>query len=154
MDELNSNKEQLIRNIIESVYKEMGDNADPETVKEVVRKTIQEIEDNQVSPAGPVENAVNGIPMSSNRIIITAFGQNRPGMVAAITEVLARNRCNIEDISQKILQDIFALILIVDIKDCPISLRELKDELGNVGNKMGIRILVQHEDVFNFMHRI
>ncbi|MCP4725236.1 MAG: ACT domain-containing protein [bacterium] len=92
--------------------------------------------------------------MGSSRIIITAFGQNRTGVVAMVSDCLARNNCNILDISQKILQEFFALILIVDIKDCPVSFSDLKTQLGQVGNNLGIRILAQHEDVFKYQHRV
>ena len=148
--------EELVRKIIESVYAELGENADTEKVKKVVRKTLDEIENshrNAPSPT-PESGSAPSIAMNSSRVIVTAFGINQPGMVAAISGVLAQNRCNIVDISQKILQDYFTLILIVDIKDCPISLRELKDQFGNIGNKLGIKVLTQHEDVFNYMHRL
>ena len=146
--------EELIKSIIESVYRELGDNADPEQVRRIVRKTLDEIENNRVIHAGPDENSIPSVPMSSNRIIVTAFGKNKPGVVAAISERLAQTQCNIEDISQKILQEFFAMILIVDIRDCTLSLRQLKDELGEIGNRLGIRVLAQHEDVFNYMHRL
>ncbi len=153
MAEPDNKNDSLIRKIVETVYREMGDNADPETVKKIVLKTIEEI-DNKNDNHETAYSTPPKVTLSTSRIIITAFGQNRPGMVAAISDTLAKNRCNIEDISQKILQDIFALVLIVDIKDCPISLRELKDALGEIGNSLGIRIMTQHEDVFNYMHRL
>jgi len=154
MSEIDFQDQELVRKIIASVFKELGDDADPGTVKKVVRAALDEINAGSSAAPEPGGNESPAIQMSSSRIIVTAFGKNRPGVVAAVTGVLAKHRCNIEDISQKILQDYFALILIVDISDCPVSLRELKDELGSVGNRVGARVLAQHEDVFKNMHRI
>lgn len=155
MSEIDPGDEQLLRKVIKSVYDRLGSDADQEKVKSTVQAVLREINNNNINRTVDInDNNSPQITMSSNRIIVTAFGRNRLGIVAAVTEVLARNNCNIEDISQKILQEFFALILIVDIKECPVSLRELKDALADIGNKVGTRVLVQHEDVFKYMHRV
>lgn len=154
MSEISSQEQDLVKRIIKSVYEQLGQDAAPDLVKKIVSASINEITNTQAIN-DPVPNNENiAIPMGSTRIIITTFGQNRPGIVAMVSECLARNNCNILDISQKILQEFFALIMIVDIRDCPINFSELKTQLGQVGNDLGIRVLAQHEDVFKYQHRV
>ena len=91
---------------------------------------------------------------SRSRIIIASFGLNRPGIVAAISAVLAENVCSIEDMSQRIMQEFYTLIMIVDIAACKADLESLTEKLKAVEEKLGVTILVQHEDVFRYMHRV
>ena len=88
------------------------------------------------------------------RIILASFGLNSPGIVAAITAVLAENNCSIEDMSQRIMQEFYTLIMIVDIAGCKTDLAELSEKLKRVEQRLGVTILVQHEDVFRYMHRV
>jgi ACT domain-containing protein len=88
------------------------------------------------------------------RIIIAAFGQNRPGVVAALTSVLAENKGNIEDISQKIMQEFFSMIMIVDISACPLDFQSLTDKIKATEAQLGYKVYVMHEDIFRYMHRI
>lgn len=89
-----------------------------------------------------------------NRIIVASFGFNRPGIVATISNVLAENSCSIEDMSQRIMQEFFTLIMIVDIGTCKCNFAELSEKLKASEKKLGVTILAQHEDVFRFMHRV
>lgn len=89
-----------------------------------------------------------------NRIIVATFGRNRPGIAAALTTVLAENNCDIADITQKILQEFFSMIMIVDISGCPIDFAALREKLGEIERRLGVTIVAQHEDVFRAMHRI
>ncbi len=47
-----------------------------------------------------------------NRFIMTAFGKDRPGIVAEVTKVLYENGCNLEDTTMSMLADEFALNLL------------------------------------------
>jgi ACT domain-containing protein len=86
--------------------------------------------------------------------IITVMGKDRPGLVAGISRVLAEHGVNIEDISQTILQDMFSMILIVDISACRTSFESLQEALSQEGNVLGMKVLMQHKKIFDFMHRI
>lgn len=86
--------------------------------------------------------------------VITVMGSDRIGIVAGVTKALADQSVNIIDISQTILQGIFAMILLVDISQSRHNLVELNEALAAVGNDLGVRIVVQHEDIFRYMHRI
>jgi len=88
-------------------------------------------------------------------VVITVLGKDRVGIVAEISGVLYQNNVNILDINQKILgEEIFAMTMLVDISLCKVSFAELKEQLGNKGEEIGLKIVAQHEDIFKFMHRI
>jgi len=67
--------------------------------------------------------------MKKERLIITTLGADRTGIVAGVSQILAESNVNIEDISQTILQGYFAMIMIVDMTNSKISLKELKEQL-------------------------
>ena len=89
-----------------------------------------------------------------NRIIITVIGPDRVGIIAGVTNILAENSINILDISQTIMQEFLVMVLIADMEKSTIDLLELKNRLGAKGGELGVRIDAQHEDAFNFMHRL
>lgn len=89
----------------------------------------------------------------SQRAVVTVMGQDRVGIVAGITGALAEAKANIVDISQTLLQDIFAMILMVELSDNT-DLTVFHDQLEGKGRELGVKIVVQHEDVFRYMHRI
>ncbi|NHM27283.1 ACT domain-containing protein [Desulfofundulus sp. TPOSR] len=89
-----------------------------------------------------------------NRIIVTVLGPDRVGIIAGVAQVLAENNINILDISQTILQEFLAMIMIADMEKSRIDLSTLKERLAAKGSELGVRIDAQHEDAFRFMHRI
>ena len=91
---------------------------------------------------------------SKEHVVITVMGQDRTGIVAKVSQVLYDSNANIIDISQTIMQDIFAMILMVDITNAKHNLIELKAALNTAGQELGVNIVVQHEDIFRYMHRI
>ena len=91
---------------------------------------------------------------SGKRIVITVIGQDRIGIIAGVTNVLADNDVNILDISQTILQDLFTMILVADMEVSPLDLSGLKEQLVCKGKELRVRIEVQHEDLFRYMHRV
>lgn len=91
---------------------------------------------------------------NSNRIVVTVVGKDKKGIIAAVATVLSARDVNILDISQTILQEFFTMIMIVDMTDCPIDFAALKEELGVLGQKYGVVISCQHEEIFQYMHRI
>lgn len=87
-------------------------------------------------------------------VVITVMGQDRVGIVAGVSKTLADYNLNIVDISQTILHDIFAMILLVDISKSKYSLADLEEPLKTAGETLGVKIVIQHEDIFRYMHRI
>ena len=92
--------------------------------------------------------------MDKELVVVTVIGLDRTGIVASISSILAKNNVNIEDISQTILDEYFAMIMLVDIARSNISLEELQNLLANKGSEMNLEVKVQHENVFKAMHRI
>lgn len=91
---------------------------------------------------------------NKEHVVITVMGQDRVGIVAGVSKVLSDYNVNIVDISQTILHDIFAMILLVDISQSQYSLADLESPLKNTGESLGVKIVIQHEDIFRYMHRI
>ena len=88
------------------------------------------------------------------KAIVTVIGKDKPGIIAKVSAVLADNLVNIEDISQTIISNNFTMIMQCSLENASVSLKELKDILLELGEKLGVSIHVQHEDIFNCMHKI
>jgi len=92
--------------------------------------------------------------MKSTRIIVTVIGQDKVGIIASVSAVLAEAHANIIDISQTTMEEFFAMIMMADIEKASMPFDEIKRRLNAKGIDMGLKIDAQHEDVFKFMHRI
>ncbi len=88
------------------------------------------------------------------RAVITVIGCDKIGIIAGVSHILADNKVNILDISQTIMQDIFTMIMLVDISQLDTDYANLSDQLENKGKEIGLSIRIQREDIFNAMHRI
>jgi len=104
------------------------------------------------APTGPAAppNAGDG----RDRLIISVFGVNQPGIVAGVSQILARQQCNILDISQKLMQEFFTMILVVDITGSDTTFELLQKEFDQLGSQLGIKIYAQHEEVFRALNRL
>lgn len=88
------------------------------------------------------------------KTIITVVGKDTVGIIAWVCSYLAENNVNILDISQTIVQEYFNMMMIVDCNKASKPIYELSDDLDKLGEKIGVSIKMQHEDIFNSMHRI
>jgi len=138
--------EEEIRKITQKTIESLGKSAPLEKVEREVASLIKEIETSE-NPAGSSE-------ITSGKIILTSFGINHPGIVASITKSFSDNLCDILDISQKILGDFYTMIMIVDITKSLKDLRSIQEEMNKISEELKIKIYLQHEDVFRYMHRI
>ena len=91
---------------------------------------------------------------NSNRIVIIVLGKNRPGIVADISRVLGDENVDIREITQSIIDDIFTMTMIADMSACPSDFTTLQGKLAEQGNRLGIDVRVQREDVFTYMYRL
>ena len=87
------------------------------------------------------------------KAIVTVIGKDKSGIIAKVSGALAEKGVNIEDISQTVVQGNFTMIMLCETGD-NIAVAELSDYLSGVGEKAGVTIRVQHEDIFNAMHKI
>jgi ACT domain-containing protein len=92
--------------------------------------------------------------MGETKIVVTVLGYDRVGIIAGVTNILAEANANILDISQTIMQELFTMIMVVDISKCNIDFARLKEKLEQSGGQLGVKITAQNEEVFKFMHRI
>ncbi len=88
------------------------------------------------------------------KAIITVIGHDKVGIIHKVSGILAEAKINILDISQTIMQDMFTMIMLVDIKNSINTIDEISKKLDIAGDELGLSIKIQHEDVFNSMHRI
>lgn len=88
------------------------------------------------------------------RAIITVIGTDRVGIIAGVSAILSDANVNILDITQTTMQGLFTMIMLVDISKASISFDALSERLDAKGNELGLKIRVQHEDIFKSMHRI
>ncbi len=86
--------------------------------------------------------------------ILSVLGEDRVGIVAAVSNVLAASGANIEDIRQTIISGIFSMTMLVTIDEEVTSFDEVQSRLTKTSDELGVQITLQREDVFRFMHRV
>lgn len=89
-----------------------------------------------------------------NRTIITVVGKDNVGILANISSFLAEANVNILDITQTIRQDFFYMMMIVNMESSSLSFIEFNDRIQQVGEKVGVQVKCQREEIFDKMHRI
>ena len=89
-----------------------------------------------------------------NTAVVTVLGRDRVGIIADVSRLLADYGINIKDISQTILDDIFTMVMMVDLKDVVIEESDISEKLGELGKKLGVQFTIQHSGLFNAMHTI
>ncbi len=88
------------------------------------------------------------------RAVITVVGRDRTGIIARISDTLYKHEVNIVDISQNVMDDMFAMVMLVDITECNVDFNELASLLDEDGKVLGMKIHTMHEDIFDAMHKI
>lgn len=88
------------------------------------------------------------------KAIVTVIGKDKSGIIAEVSTTLAKNSVNIEDISQTIVQGNFTMIMLCDLSNSQLTVNALAATLKDKGEQIGVSIHVQHEDIFNVMHKI
>lgn len=86
------------------------------------------------------------------RAVITVIGKDQVGILAGASHEVSKANGNVVEVTQSVLQDFFAMIMLIDISNMNISIDKLRENLKN--NVKGMDIHVMHEDIFNSMHRI
>ena len=88
------------------------------------------------------------------KAVITVTGKDSVGIIAKVSTKCAEYDANIMDISQSVLDEYFAMIMLADIDCLRVSFSEFVDILSALGDECGLSINVMHEDIFNTMHHI
>ena len=85
------------------------------------------------------------------RAVITVIGKDNVGILHKVSGVCAEYQANVLEVTQSVLQDMFAMIMMVDITA---DFAKLSDQLTALGEELGLSVHCMHEDIFNAMHRI
>lgn len=88
------------------------------------------------------------------KAIVTVVGNDKVGIIAKVSALLAECNINILDISQTIMQDIFTMIMLVDTGKSEKSIGDINEKFEKLGEELGVEIRIQHQGIFNSMHRI
>ena len=88
------------------------------------------------------------------KAVITVIGKDTVGILARVSAVCANHHANVIEVTQSVLQDMFAMIMLVDISKINQEFSVMSDELYQLGEELGLSIHTMHEDIFNSMHRI
>ena len=156
--------EDLIYRITRAVYDRLGTAAEEQAVEQLVTDIYRQVEPFLTSN-GSSYSTTQSMPSSgsvssqsregsADRLIISVFGVDHPGIVAGVAQILAEADCSIVDINQTVVQGKFAMVIISDASRARQSTSELKERLRQEGEELGVRIYAQREDLFNAMHRV
>ena len=145
------NEEQIIYEITKAVYTRLGTSVARETVEDLVAEVYR-----AVRPALGASTAeqLSSDRGSRDRVIISVFGLDRPGIVSAVSSILADADCSIVDINQTVVAGKFAMVLIADSSRSTTGVADLKERFREAGGRLGVNIYAQREDLFNAMHRV
>lgn len=88
------------------------------------------------------------------RAVITVIGKDNVGILAKVSSICSDCNANVIEVTQSVLQDMFAMIMLVDISNMNEDFSVLGDKLSELGRKLGLSIHTMNEDIFNSMHRI
>lgn len=88
------------------------------------------------------------------KAIVSVFAKDSKGITAYITALLAEKEINILDISQTLMQEYFAMIMLVDLSDCSMPFVELSQFLADKGRERALDVHIQRQDIFEAMHKI
>ena len=154
--------EELIYRITRAVYDRLGSTTDENTVEQLVTDIYRQIEpelrNGRASASSFAATAsasgVSSPEGSADRLIVSVFGVDHPGIVAGVSQILADAGCSIVDINQTVVQGKFAMVIIANTSRAKMSAAELKERFRVEGEQLGVRIYAQREDLFNAMHRI
>jgi ACT domain-containing protein len=156
--------EELIYRITRAIYERLGSSADESAVEQLVTDIYQVVEP-ALAKNGAAPTSISSSPGasfgeaatregSSDRLVISVFGMDHPGIVAGVSQILADAGCSIVDINQTVVREKFAMVIIANTSRAQLSVTELKERFRSEGEKLGVHIYAQREDLFNAMHRI
>ena len=88
------------------------------------------------------------------KAVVTVTGKDKVGIIAMASAECAKYGANIIDISQTVLSEYFAMIMMVSLEGLTVDFSAFAEAMKEAGGKCGVDIRVMHEDIFNTMHRI
>ena len=138
---MSQSQRSLEEQIVEGVLRRLG-RADAEVARAVARE---------------VSEAIPGLTSTPERVVITASGRNRRGIVPAVAQAIHDFGGDIRDISQTIVDDFFTMLVVIDIGNAVSrgsSLETLRGRLAIVSKELGVHIVAMHDDMLEAMHSV
>ena len=138
---MSESQRSLEEQIVEGVLRRLG-RADAEVARAVARE---------------VSEAIPGLTSTPERVVITASGRNRRGIVLAVAQAIHDFGGDIRDISQTIVDDFFTMLVVIDIGNAVSrgsSLETLRGRLAIVSKELGVHIVAMHDDMLEAMHSV
>ncbi len=157
------NSEEAIYKITRVVYEHLGDKLERPLVEALITDIFANLK-TAFEPPEKLEKIVKPISNQTKRAvepsikaqhyIISVFGLDRPGIVAAIAAILSEANCNIIDMNQTVVQDKFAMIMIINAVRATQDMAQLREAFRQAGESLGVKVYLQREDIFQAMHRV
>ncbi|MBQ2823890.1 MAG: ACT domain-containing protein [Oscillospiraceae bacterium] len=88
------------------------------------------------------------------RAVITVIGKDTVGILTKVSGICTEYNANVIEVTQSVLQDMFAMIMLVDISKLNKNFTELTDRMSQLGDELGLKIHTMHEEIFNTMHSV
>ena len=88
------------------------------------------------------------------KAVVTVVGKDTVGILAKVSTACVEHNANIIDVTQSVMKDMFTMVMLIDISDLSSDYSTLQNSLYTLGDKIGMKIHVMHEDIFNSMHHI
>ena len=88
------------------------------------------------------------------KAVVSVIGKDSIGIIASVSGCCAEFGANITEITQSVLDEYFAMIMVIDITELNMPFTAFVDEMKTVGESSDLDIRTMHEDIFNSMHRI
>lgn len=138
-------REALAVSVTEILLKHLPGQAEPDAVSSIVADLVRLLE----------SAALDAAEGAGRRLaVVTVMGKNNSGIVHAFSEVLAERDVDIVDINQTLVHGNFAMMMIVDPASANCSFDELKTALKARGEKIGVQVYCQYEDIMRAVNRI
>lgn len=88
------------------------------------------------------------------KAVLTIIGQDKVGIIAKVSNVLAESNINILDINQTVMREYFTMIMLTDLDDMNVSFADIQDKFEETEKELGMTIRIQREDIFTQMHEV
>lgn len=88
------------------------------------------------------------------KAVITVVGSDSVGILAAVADVCAKRKINIEEVTQSILGGTFAMIMVVDLSLCDSDFETVQSALTDAGAAKGVEVKITRRELYDTMHRI
>lgn len=88
------------------------------------------------------------------KAVLSVIGKDTVGILAKVSTICAEYNANVTEVTQSVLQDMFAMIMLVDISKLNTDFAVVSDRMNDLGKELGLSIYLMHEDIFNSMHQI